>query len=133
MPFLKNLCTIALPWGKYEYQILPMGLCNSPDIFQEKMSLLFKGLEYISTYIDDIIIISNVSFEEKLDKLLSKLNQKRFKVIVEKSFFARNELEYLGLRQGIMPLPDKVAAIKNIAVPTTEKQLRSVIGFIKYY
>ena len=28
----------------------------------------------------------------------------------EKSYFARNELEYLGLRitrQGIMPLPDK--------------------------
>jgi len=33
----KKLCTIVLPWGKYEYQRLPMGLCNSPDIFQEKI------------------------------------------------------------------------------------------------
>ena len=32
-PFSKRLCTIVLPWGKYEYQKLPMGLCNSPDIF----------------------------------------------------------------------------------------------------
>ncbi len=30
----KELCTITTQWGKYEYQRLPMGLCNSPDIFQ---------------------------------------------------------------------------------------------------
>jgi len=37
-PDAKKLCTIVLPcWGKYEYQRLPMRLCNSPDIFQEKM------------------------------------------------------------------------------------------------
>ena len=39
-PELKELCIIVLPWGKFEYQILPMGLCNSPDIFQERMSNL---------------------------------------------------------------------------------------------
>ena len=32
-----KLCTIVLPRGKYQYQKLPMGLCNSPDIFQEKL------------------------------------------------------------------------------------------------
>ena len=33
----KELCTIVTQWGKYEYQQLRMGLCNSPDIFREKM------------------------------------------------------------------------------------------------
>ena len=32
-----------------------------------------------------------------------------------------------------MPLPDKVEAIKNIAAPTTKKQLRSFVGLINYY
>eukprot|EP00957_Ditylum_brightwellii_P019272 1453367-Ditylum_brightwellii.AAC.1 len=36
-PNLSALCTIVLPWGKYKYLKLPMGLSNSPDIFQEKM------------------------------------------------------------------------------------------------
>ena len=45
-PFSKKLCTIVLPWGKYEYQKLSMGLCNSPDIFQEKMNELVKILVY---------------------------------------------------------------------------------------
>ena len=47
MPFSKRLCTIVMPWGKYEYQHLPMGLCNSPDIFQEHMFELFSDLEYV--------------------------------------------------------------------------------------
>ena len=32
-----------------------------------------------------------------------------------------------------MPLPDKVEAIKNIAVPTTKKQWLSFIGLTDYY
>ena len=33
---------------------LPMGLCNSPNIFQEKMNELFNALQYIRAYIDDL-------------------------------------------------------------------------------
>ena len=57
-PHAKRICTIVLPWGKYEYQRLPMGLCNSPDIFQEKMSYLMQGLEFVRTYIGDVLCIT---------------------------------------------------------------------------
>ena len=79
-----------LPWGKYEYQKLPMGLCNSPDIFQEKMNELFTGFEYVRAYIDDLLVISNSSFDDhldKLDKVFQKLKEAGFKVNAEKSFF----------------------------------------------
>ena len=46
-PVSQKLCTTVFPWSKYEYQTLPMGLCNSPDIFQDKMNELFNGLQYI--------------------------------------------------------------------------------------
>ena len=73
----------------------------------------------------------------KLDKVFFKLQAAGFKVNAEKSFFAKDELQHLGFkitRNGLMPLPDKVQAIKNIAVvPTTKKQLRSFIGIINYY
>jgi hypothetical protein len=35
-PNASRLCTVVLPWGKYEYLRLPMGLCNSPDIFKRE-------------------------------------------------------------------------------------------------
>ena len=100
-PNSRQLCTIVLPWGKYEYQKLPMGLCNSPDIFQEKMNELFAGFEYVRAYIDDLLVISNGTFDDhlnKLDKVFMKLQKAGFKVNAEKSFFAKDELEYLGFK-----------------------------------
>ena len=104
-----------------------MGLCNSPDIFQDKMNELFNGLEYVRAYIDDLLIISNGNFEDHLNKVkivLNKLKAAGFKINAEKSFFAKDNLEYLDFkitRQGVMPLPNKVQAIKDIAVPTNKK------------
>ena len=51
----------------------------------------------------------------------------------EKSSFARNEQDNVGFkitREGIMPLRDKVEAVKNIANPSTKKQLQRFIGLI---
>ena len=93
------------------------------------MEKLFNGLEYVRAYIDDPIIISNGNFEDYLNKvkiLVKKLKAVGFKINADKLFFARDKFEYLGFkisRQGIMPLPDKVQAIKHIAVPTNKKQL----------
>ena len=138
-PASRALCTIVLPWGKYEMQRLPMGLCNSPDIFQEKMSELMVGLSFVLTYIDDLLVISNDSFEDhltKLGKVLQRIQDAGLKVNAPKSFFCQAELEYLGYwitRKGIMPVPQKVQAMLKIAEPRNKKQLRSFIGLVNYY
>lgn len=138
-PDSKQLCTIVLPWGKYEYQRLPMGLCNSPDIFQEKMGELVQDLEYVRAYIDDLLIVTSDSFEDHVEKLkavLQLLKDAGLKVNAAKSFFARGELEYLGYwitRDGIQPTTAKVVAISNIATPKTRKELRRFIGMVNYY
>ena len=137
--FSKELCTIVLPWGKYEYQRLPMGLCNSPDIFQEKMSQLMMDLEFVRVYIDDLLIITSGSWTDHLDKLeevLARLEKAGLKVNAKKSFFGKPELEYLGYwitRHGIQPLPKKVQAISNMKPPKSTKEVRSFVGMINYY
>ena len=69
MPNASWLCTVVLHWEKYEYLRLPMGLCNSPDIFQEKLSELMIGLEFARAYLDDLLIISKSDFNEHLEHL----------------------------------------------------------------
>ena len=79
------------------------------------------------------------TFEDHLNTVkivLKKLKAAGFNINAEKSFFARDNLEYLGLkitRQGIRPLPDKGQVIKDIAVLTNKKQLTSFIGVINHY
>ena len=135
----KTLCTLVFPWGKYEMQCLPMGLCNSPDIFQEKMSELMDGLDYVRAYIDDLLVISKGTYEDHLadvDKVLQRLKDAGLKVNANKSAFAQAELDYLGYwitRDGIQPQPKKVQAMLNIAPPKNKSELRSFIGMVNYY
>ena len=128
-PNSSRLCTIVLPWGKYEYLRLPMGLCNSPDIFQEKMSELMQGLEFARAYIDDLLVVSKGGFEthlEHLERVFTRLAEAGLKINASKSHFCCDELEYLGYlinRKGVRPTMKKVEAISKIATPTTRKQL----------
>jgi len=133
-PSSKELCTIVLPFGKCECQAIPMGLCNSPDIFQEKMSELMDGLEFVRTHIDDLLCLTKGSFTDHLEKtelVLKRLQKAGLKANVTKSFFARSQLEHLGCwltRTGTKPVCDKVEAVLKIAEPKNRKDLRSFIG-----
>ena len=76
-----------------------MGVACSPDIFQAKMSELMATLEFIRTYIDDLLCITKGSLDDHLAKLrrvLVRLRDAGLKVNARKSFFCALETEYLG-------------------------------------
>ena len=135
-PDAQKICTIILPWGKYSYLRLPMGVAGSPDIFQEKMSGLMEDLVNVRTYLDDLLIITKSSYDEHLAQLgnvLRRLQGAGLRVDAAKSFFAEVEIEYLGyvlMREGIKPQSEKVSAILVIRSPTTVKELRKFLGMV---
>ena len=53
----QKICTTILPWGKYAYKRLPMGIACAPDIFQSIMMDLLGDLDYVLVYIDDILLL----------------------------------------------------------------------------
>ena len=138
-PNSSKICTIVLPWGKYEYLRLPMGLCNSPDIFQEKMDELFQDFKQVRAYIDDILCLTTGSWKDHLTTLkrvLTIMQKANLRINAKKSFFGRESCEYLGYwvtRKGIQPLPKKVKAIQKIAKPKNKRDLRSFIGMVNFY
>ena len=138
-PYSQKLCTIVTPWGKYQYLRLPMGVNVSPDVFQEKMSNLMQDLEYVRTYLDDLLVISNGSFEEhlhQLGKVLQRLRRAGLKINAEKSSFFAPEIEYLGYlltKDGIKPVQKKIQAVLDLQPPTTLKELRRFLGMVQFY
>ena len=76
-----------------------MGICNSPEIFQEKMNKMFRGFEFIRAYIDDLLLITKGDWSDHLNKLeqfLQKLKYNELKCNTEKQFFGKTQMEYLG-------------------------------------
>ena len=87
-PNASRLCTVVLPWGKYEYLRLPMGLCKGPNIFQEKMSKLMSGLEFARAKLNNLLLITKGNFHEHLVQLkttLTRLSEAGLKIDASKS------------------------------------------------
>ena len=64
-----KICTILFPWRKYSYLRLPMGIAGSLDIFHAKMSELIVALEFVKTYLDDLLCITWANLDDHLEKL----------------------------------------------------------------
>ena len=128
-PTSSRICTIIFPWGKYSYKRLPMGIAGSPDIFQSKMSELMATLEFVRTYLDDLLCITKGDLTDHLTKLrmvFDKLQDAGLKVNADKSNFCATETEYLGYI-------NKVQAILALTSPSNVKELRRFLGMVKYY
>jgi hypothetical protein len=96
-PDASKICTIIFPWGKYSYLRLPMGIAGSPDIFQSKMSELMAALEWVRTYLDDLLSITKGTFENHLDRLeqvLQIMRKAGLRINGAKSKFCATEIEY---------------------------------------
>jgi hypothetical protein len=61
----------CIPMGKIQIQTLTHGYqdCLVPDVFQNVMSKLVQDMEYVKTYLDDLLILTNSSFKDHLLKL----------------------------------------------------------------
>jgi hypothetical protein len=106
-----------------------MGIKIGPDVFQNVISKLVQDMEYVKTYLDDLLILTktNSSFKDhllKLEMVLARLSTTGMRVNISKSKFFAEQIEYLGYwitRQVIQPIHNKVEAILNIKAPKTRK------------
>ena len=56
----KSLSAFVTPFGLYEWNVMPFGLCNAPATFQRLMSTVLDGLipKVAGAFIDDVISFS---------------------------------------------------------------------------
>lgn len=87
---------------------------------------------------DDILIFST-SLEEHLiniRKIFDELRLAGLKIQIDKCNFLSKETEFLGhilTPQGLKPNPSKIEVIRNLRLPTTQKQIKSFLGITGYY
>ena len=133
------MTTIVTEFGKFRYNRLPMGMCASGDILQDKIDKLLDKTEGVKTYIDDILILRKYCFRNHIEQLIMKFGRlcaARLKVNAPKCSFGLKEIPYLGYvitREGIKTDPKKVQGITNLGRPATTTEERSLMCMVQYY
>ena len=87
-----------MPFGKYEFLMVPFGLAQAPAYFQLLMNKVLKGLKLAMTYLDNIIIFSQDVLQhlEHLEIVFSRLREAGLKMKHSKCDFFKSEIHYLG-------------------------------------
>ena len=128
----------VMPFGKYEFLMVPFGLAQAPAYFQLLMNKVLKGLKFAMTYLDDIIIFSQDELQhlEHLEIVFSRLRGAGLKMKRSKCDFFKSEIHYLGhliSPEGISPLPNKLDSIRHMPVPNSAKEIKQFLGLTGYY
>ena len=94
----RKLCLIVTPFGPFQFNRVPMGLVNSPAFAQSRIEKVLRGLEDTDIYIDDIGIFSNSwdNHLERLDTVLSELQENNFIIDPRKCEWAVKDIDWLG-------------------------------------
>jgi hypothetical protein len=129
--FAKSLCIIVTPFGKFQYNKAPMGRKKSPDFLQEVMENVFRDMEDIEVYIDDIGIFANSKQQmfELQDEVLHRLEDNGFTVNPFKCEWMVQETDWLGhwLTPDALKAWKKVDTVLRLQPPANIKQVRSFI------
>ena len=128
------------PFGLYEWKRLPFGLANAPAHFSRLMQKVMSDhlFQILLIYLDDLLVFSP-TFEEhlkRLQKVFDRLREVNLKLNPDKCNLGRSSVSFLGhvlTRDGIKTDPDKVTAVQQFPVPTTQRDVRAFLGLAGYY
>jgi ribA/ribD-fused uncharacterized protein len=126
--------------GLFEYNVMPMGLCNAPATFQRMMQLILSGLilETCLCYLDDVIIFSRTPEDHIYDihRVCERLKEAGLKIKGSKCAFAQTKISFLGhivTANGVKADPSKIEKVQNAAIPKNVTEVKSFLGLSGFY
>ena len=123
---------------QYEYLRMPFGLTGAPSTFQRCMRTIFQDLEFVQTFLDDILVYSNNEEDliEHLTRIFTRCSEYNISINFSKSTFMKKEIKYLGLviKDGeYFPQIDESALSALDTYPKTIRQLQKRLGKINWF
>ena len=130
---------VSTPFGLYEWLVMPIGLKNSPAIYQrcvtKALGHLISKIHHI--YLDNIIIWSNsiVEHEQNIAKVLQALSDAHPYCNPKKTYLFCQEIYFLGHNissHGIEADTSKTDCVLNWPTPKTVTQVCQFLGLVQY-
>ncbi|GMF51171.1 unnamed protein product [Phytophthora fragariaefolia] len=138
------LTAVSTPSGMLrEWLIMPQGLSNAPATLNRLVTQLFRPMRHFEQTYYDIFVHSRASAEktaievhlDHLRDVLLCMRENRLYANINKCIFGAEAIPFLGCflgKDGVRADPDKVSAIAQWPVPTSQKDLRMWLGLANY-
>jgi transposase InsO family protein len=136
----RPVTAFAAAGGLWQWCRVPFGLSVSPTYFQMVMNdvlsdLIQSGVCVI--YIDDLCVFGDTEEEylRNLEKVLSRLSERNFRLKREKCLFDLAKVKFLGFlcsREGVEVTDDRRQGLRDLPVPTSARQVRSFLGVVNF-
>ena len=127
----KERTGFTVPFGHYEFNILPFGLSNSPTNFQWLMDIVLKNLLGTECFVFlDIFSESAEQHALRLENVLQRFDQANLQLHPWKCVFVQPKMQYLGnvlSKDGVSASADKVKAVKDYPTQKNAKDV-SILG-----
>ena len=129
---------IITPFGLFEFLRMPFGLKNSAQAFQRLMDGVLRGLDSVFVYLDDILVASPSAAQHAVDlrRVLERLSAAGLTLNKDKCVWGASTVTFLGhsvSAAGIVPLPQRVDATADMALPGTKVELQRYLGCVNFY
>ena len=136
----KEKTAFAIPRGKFEFNVMPYGLCNAGATYQRLIDICLSDIpsDRVLAYMDDFIIFSR-NFEEHLltlEMVLECLRAAGVTLKPPKCVIGSDCVDFLGYqlsREGIKPQERLTEAIDTFQTPCTKKEVKRFIGLAGFY
>ena len=124
--------------GLFQFRCMPFGLTRAPGSFQRMINQMLQDLPFVTVYIDDILIhsASKEHHAQHLKQVFDRLSGATLTLRGCKCRIALSAVSYLGhvfSSTGMLPDPQKVAAVKDWATPANVEEVHKFIGLASYY
>jgi hypothetical protein len=134
----KEKTAFRTPMGLFQFVRMPFGMSTAPSSFARMMRKMNLGRFEAVTFFDDILIATETwdAHIKSLDGLLTELTAHGLTARPSKVEAGFKRIQFLGHMVGggeMRPLEGKVSKILRLAVPTTKKQVRALLGMVGFY
>jgi hypothetical protein len=139
-PDSRKVTAFCTPFGLFEFNKLPMGICIGCQGLSRVVDELFSDLkgDYVVNFLDDLVVYSRSaeSHEKHVREVLTRLEKAGFTLNPSKVVINAAEIKFLGhliSSRGVKVLPDRVEAVKGYPRLSNLRQLRRFLGMSGFY
>ena len=108
-----------------------------PAIFQKLVNKYFGDIPGLTIYFEDLCIATNT--REENDEIISQVMERAKRFNIKFNFwkfqYCLNKIKYLGVifgKDGMLPDPAKIEAIKSLDIPKNKNDLQRLLGMVNY-